>query len=99
LAVCGEYTKVYWEVELAASLVPMIFSLTLISAITKIVDGNNTLTFKSQVVKNTVQIITMLFLNSAMQLNSIFGSSFVENTWASSIAYFFWGWGCKHALS
>ena len=78
---------------MAATLVPMVFSFTIISAITKILDGNGALTFKSQLVKNTVIVITMLFLNSALQLNSLYGSSYVNNTWASSLAYFFWGWG------
>lgn len=77
----------------------MIFSLTIISAITQILDGNGTLTFKSQLIKDSVIIITTLCLNSTLQLNSLYGASFVNNYWYSSFTYFFWGWGSKFATS
>ena len=49
-AICGEYESAYLKLEIAAVLVPMFFSFTLISTLTKILEKGGVLNFKSQIV-------------------------------------------------
>ena len=73
----------------------MLFSFIIIFILTHMCNTKGL--FKSKLVKNTVLIISILSVNSAFQLNSLFSSPYIKDRYDKTYQnyYVLWGWGCK----